>query len=254
MLLMQDWGQWRLDEVDDETLERNLLELLNGGARNEASILAHLAEVEERRLHLLAAFPSMYAYCLTQLGLSEDEACKRIACARLAVRFPIIFVLIEQRRLHLTGLYTLRRHLTQGNHRDLLEAACGKTRRQVEEVLAVHFPLPDVPSTMRKLPQSQPFSRIEQRSAETYRIQLNASRAFKDKLDLACDLVSHAVPDRDLAKVLERALDLLIAKVEQKRFGKLGRPAKDDAVPSTLDSQPTESAARSETEKEEQAA
>jgi hypothetical protein len=250
---MHEWGRWRLDEVDDDALEHNLLELLKGGARNEASILAHLAEVEERRLHLLAAFPSMYAYCLTQLGLSEDEACKRIACARLALRFPVIFALLEQRRIHLTGLYTLRRHLTEGNHRDLLEAACGKTRRQVEEVLAIQFPLPDVPSTMRKLPEIQPFSRIEQRSAETYRIQLNASRAFKEKLDLACDLVSHAVPDRDLAKVLERALDLLIVKVEQKRFGKLSRPAKGDAAAS--DAQACEPAAPSSGgEKEEEAA
>jgi hypothetical protein len=228
---MHDRGFWQLDHVEDGALERELAELLSSGARNEARILAHLAEVEERRLHLLAAFPSMYAYCLRRLGLSEDEACRRITCARLAWRFPVIFTLVESRGLHLSGLYLLRRHLTEGNHAELLQAACGKTKKQVEEVVAIRFPLPDVPSTIRKLPDIQPFSRIEQRSAETFRIQINASKAFKEKLELACDLVSHSVPNRDLAQVLERGLDLLIAKVERERFGKLTRPAKRPVEP-----------------------
>jgi hypothetical protein len=228
---MQARGSWRLDEVEDEAIERDLLALLQSGGRDEAHILAHLAEVEERRLHLLAAFPSMFAYCVRRLALSDDEAIKRIACARLALRFPAIFDLIESRRLHLTGLYLLRRHLTERNHAELLDAACGKSKREVEEVLAIRFPLPDVPSTIRKLPEVQPFSRVEQRSAETFRIQINASKALKEKLDLACDLVSHSVPNRDLAQVIERGLDLLIAKVERERFGKLSRPAKNQPAP-----------------------
>src|SRR5688572_26789491 len=211
MSRMHDRGFWALDDVEDGALEQALAELVGRAGQNGGRILAHLADLEERRLHLLAAFPSMYAYCVGRLRLSEDEAYPRIVCARLAWRFPVIFTLVESRGLHLTALYLLRRHLTESNHAELLQAACGKTKREVEEVLAIRFPLPDVPSTIRRLPDVTPFSKVEQRSAETFRIQINASKAFKEKLELACDLVSHSVPDRDLAKVLERGLDLLIA-------------------------------------------
>jgi hypothetical protein len=53
-----------------------------------ARLLAHLGEVEERRLHLEAAFPSMYEFCRPLFGMSDGEACRRIAAARLARRFP----------------------------------------------------------------------------------------------------------------------------------------------------------------------
>jgi hypothetical protein len=218
---MHNRGFWELDHVEDEALEQSLLELVRCKGASDARILAHLAEVEERRLHLLAAFPSMYAYCMGQLGLSEDEAYRRIVCARLAVRYPAIFELVAQRKLHLTALYLLRRHLTERNHTELLQAACGMSKKQVEEILAIRFPLPDVPNTIRELPGSQPFSHIEQRSAETFRIQLNASKALKEKLEYAWELLSHAIPNHDLAQVVERGLDLLIAKVERQRFGKL---------------------------------
>jgi hypothetical protein len=230
---MHDRGFWELDDVEDSALEEALANLVGRASQNDARILAHLAEVEERRLHLLAAFPSMYAYCVGRLRLSEDEAYRRIVCARLAWRFPVIFTLVESRGLHMTAVYLLRRHLTEGNHAELLQAACGKTKKEVEEILAVRFPLPDVPSNIRRLPDVPAFSRIEQRSAETFRIQINASKAFKEKLELACDLVSHSVPDRNFAKVLERALDLLIAKVERERFGKLSKPAKKPRHPAS---------------------
>ena len=38
----------------------------------EADLLVHLAEIEERGLHLEMAFPSMFAFCVTKLGFSED--------------------------------------------------------------------------------------------------------------------------------------------------------------------------------------
>jgi hypothetical protein len=238
---MQQRGFWELDDVEDDALERGLVILVNRAGHNDARILAHLAEVEERRLHLLAAFPSMYAYCVGRLKLSEDEAYRRIVCARLAWRFPVIFTLIESRGLHLTALYLLRRHLTEGNHAELLRAACGCSKKEVEEIIAVRFPLPDVPNSIRNVPGAPPFTRIEQRSAETFRIQLNASKALKEKLEYAWELLSHAIPNHDLAQVVERGLDLLIAKVERERFGKVTRRTRSsagnvgEATPDTAD-------------------
>jgi hypothetical protein len=50
----------------------------------------------------------------------------------------------------------LARHLTPENHHELLAAASGKSKQQVEKLLAGLFPQPDVPSGIRKLPAARP--------------------------------------------------------------------------------------------------
>jgi hypothetical protein len=54
-------------------------------------------------------------------------------------------------------------------------------------------------------------------------------RCLRDKLELARDMMSHANPNRDLGPVVERAIDLLIAELEKKRFGKTDRPRRANA-------------------------
>ena len=75
---------WKLSGVSDEDLLQGLKGFVANGACVEADVVAHLAEVEERRLHLKAATSSMFDYCLRRLGFSESEAFHRINAARLA--------------------------------------------------------------------------------------------------------------------------------------------------------------------------
>ncbi|MEI9941656.1 MAG: hypothetical protein WDO69_30950 [Pseudomonadota bacterium] len=49
---MEMRGFWHLAEVSDARLRSGLTELLVAGHRTEARIIAHLAEVEKRKLHL----------------------------------------------------------------------------------------------------------------------------------------------------------------------------------------------------------
>src|SRR5471032_1203928 len=65
---------WELGGVADGELQVELARLLANGSRTEARILAHLAAVEERRLHLEAGSSSLFDYCCARLGLSENEA------------------------------------------------------------------------------------------------------------------------------------------------------------------------------------
>jgi hypothetical protein len=142
---------WALSHVADGELQSELMRLLANGSRTEARILAHLAAVEERRLHLEAGSSSLFGYCCTRLGLSENEAFHRITAARLARRFPVIFGLIERRAIHLTAVCLLRDYLTPDNHRELLAEAAGKTKLQVQELLARRLPRPDVASSKREI-------------------------------------------------------------------------------------------------------
>ena len=51
----------------------------------------------------------MYDYCLGELGMFEDVACRRIRAARAARRFPQIFEALADGRIHLTGISLLAR-------------------------------------------------------------------------------------------------------------------------------------------------
>lgn len=121
---MENREFWRLEGVSDAGLQTELMQLLASGHRTEARIVAHIAEVDRRKLFLEEGFSALYKYCQQRLGLSEYEAWHRMTAARLARRFPLVFTLIEQRKLHLSGLCVLRKFLTPENHRDLLLAAC----------------------------------------------------------------------------------------------------------------------------------
>jgi 5-methylcytosine-specific restriction endonuclease McrA len=78
-------------------------------------------------------------------------------------------------------------------------------------------------------PAAKPRTIVEPLSEHRYRLQLNASTELKRKLELARDLVSHANPSGDLAVVVERALDLLIDKLERDRFARTDRPRPKDS-------------------------
>ena len=102
----------------------------------EAELLLHLGEVDERKLYLECAFPSMFAFCVDELGFSEDAAYARITVARAARRLPAIVEAVRSGQVHLTGLRMLVPHLIEQNHREVLAQAAGKSKRGVEELVA----------------------------------------------------------------------------------------------------------------------
>jgi hypothetical protein len=129
-----------LAHLADAELLRDLRALLAQERLTSAAVVAHIAEVDSRRLYLPAGFPSMFAFCVEELGLSEDAALKRIQAARTARRFPTVFGALARGRLHLSGVVLLAPHLTQENSRGLLAAAEGKSKAEIEALLVERFP------------------------------------------------------------------------------------------------------------------
>jgi hypothetical protein len=142
----------RLSGLADDALLESLHALVGSHRRVMADLIAHLSEVDARRLQADKGFSSLFGYCVERLGFSEDEACRRIEAARLMRRFPEIFSLLQGGAISLTTLGLLKHHLTIENHRDLLAGISGSTVRQAKEWLAARFPVADVPQSIRKLP------------------------------------------------------------------------------------------------------
>jgi hypothetical protein len=258
-----------LRSLSDDDLLLGLSRSLRVSRGACAEVVAHLAEVEERRLHLIGGYSSMFAYCVSRLGMSEDEAYRRLEAARLARRFPRLLALLASGQVSLSVAVLLKARLTDENHAALLDAVSGKTVEQSREVLASWFPRSDVLPLIRKLPTLSARVRhdaakpsvaaasaselaatspavatgsapkpntsrsIEPLAPGRYKLQLTASAELKGKLELARDLLRHTIPGGDLAELIERALDVLLAQTMKRRFGRAQAAPKKPTEPTS---------------------
>ena len=244
-------------KVSDDDLLQRLSELLQKSRRVESELVAHIGEVDARRLYAREAAPSMFAYCTDVLNLSEHEAYLRIAVARASRKHPILLRMLAEGRLHLSAIARLGPHLTEANRDRVLARAVGKSKRELEELVAELSPKPDVPATVRKLPVRQvhtdtvpahelvpervtflhtpaparsvaPAQRpvVEPLSPARYKVQFTASAELHDKLERLRALMRSSVPDGDLAAIVEEAVTEKLERLEARRFAKTKAPRK----------------------------
>ena len=256
-----------LSHLSDEVLLRDLAAVVAQERTATAEVLAHIAEVDARRLYVPAGYPSMYLYCVQELHLSEDAAFKRIQVARAARRFPAILAALAEGHLHLTGVGLLVPHLTEDTAAELLAAAAGKTKAEIERLLAERFPQSHLLTWVAASPALAPLAsqlapaqvkvarqrlaepvvetvqggpvhrdarpRVTPLSSESFGLQVTLDRSTHEKLRHAQELLGHQVPSGDLAQVLERVLDLAIAQLERQKFAATTRPRRGQRRPTT---------------------
>ena len=219
-----------------------------------ARLIALLVQVDVRRLYLGESCSSLFTYCTQVLHLSEHAAYGRIEAARAARRFPVVLDLLGDGSVTLTAVTLLAPHLTSANHRDVLDDARHKRKREVEHIVARLHPQPAVPSSVRRLPVSPsscerrapsavaspgqgtpPFTTastsplprppiVAPLAQERYKVQFTVSRTTHDKLRRAQDLLRHSIPDGNPAAIFDRALTLLVADLERVKLGATSRP------------------------------
>jgi len=138
--------------LSDQELTAALRRLAQDEREATVALIVHLAEFDARRLYEPAGFSSLFKYCRAVLRLSEDAVYNRIGSARAARRFPVIVDMLLARTLSPTTARLLARRLTPENHQELLSAASGLGKEDVETLLAARFPEPEVKASVRKVP------------------------------------------------------------------------------------------------------
>jgi len=141
----------RLATLPGDQLLAHLKSLVRAGQEAEAELLAHLGEVDSRRLYLDEACSSMFAYCVQVLHFAEAVAYKRIAAARAARRHPELLRAIRRGDLHLTAVSLLAPELTQANAAELIDSARHRTAEEIRRLLADRRPRPDTPAGIRRM-------------------------------------------------------------------------------------------------------
>lgn len=250
-----------------------------------AHAVAHLAEVDGRRLHLAEGYSSLFTFGTRGLHLSEHATYERVEAARVARSFPCVLARLADGTVTLVAVKLLAPHLRRENYAALLEAAAYRSRREIEELVASLRPAPAVATWVRRLPAPRvavtspppsfgtldqestsglietadldgtdsPMSSVESppsatgdevlgavpalhglRSArppvltplavDRYRVQFTAGAELHSKIRRAQELLRHQVPSGDLAQIMDRAITLLLERVEARRFALVVRP------------------------------
>ena len=252
-----------LSRLSDAQLVAQMKSLVAIERDATAQIVAHLAELDTRDVHLREGYTSLFVYCRDALGLSEWEAYNRIEVARAARRFPVILDMLTDGSVNLTTVRLLASHLTPANHRDVLESARGKRKPEVEEIVARLSPRPDMPPSVRRLPDPRSVATtppppvftstlttpdpssvpaptpdlavrplpirpaaVEPLSPDRYKLQLTIGGDTLEKLRLAKDMLGHAIPSGDDAAILDRALTVLLVDLAKKKFGDTPKPGR----------------------------
>src|SRR5262245_59578043 len=140
-----------IERLDDDSLLSSLKRHVGSSNRLTALVLAHLAEVDARGAYRQWACDTLAAYCVYELRLSEDEAQRRCRAARVARQFPILFEMLADASIHLTGIVLLAPYLTAENHREVLARARYRRKREIELLVAELAPARDVPALIEPL-------------------------------------------------------------------------------------------------------
>jgi 5-methylcytosine-specific restriction endonuclease McrA len=249
-------SRYVLRNLDDVQLQQAISSLTAKEFDTKADLVAHLGEACTRRFFLAAGYPSLHAWCVGHLHFSDDAADKRIRVGRLARDYPVLCEMLADGRLSMSTILLLAPRLKPECAEDLIAAAAGKSRSQVEYLLAYRFPRSDtfefvsstdaveqshavttpkpapgrVPEwsshTAQLAPQPTTPSRATTRplSADRVEWRLTVSRATQEKLEHAQELLGRRVRGGDIAELLDRALHTLIVTEEKRRYAMHRKP------------------------------
>lgn len=250
-----------LTHLSDDDLLHAVATLVARDRETTASLLAHFAEVDARRLYLALGHPSMFAYAVEALHLSESGAYRRIHAARAARQFPQLFTLVASGKLHLAAICLMAPHFIDELFEELVAAATHQSKAQIERWLATRFAPPllvsaveaddrlvlgrvELPATVeaapieplvpaRVAPADPPAAAVAAPALTAgVVVRMVMTESTHAKLRRAQALLAHTLPGSELSQVVDRALDVLIAQLERRKFAATKRPAKPISVKS----------------------
>jgi hypothetical protein len=159
--------------------------------------LVFLAEVERRELHLHNGYSCLKDLCQRGLGFCAETAKKRIWASHAAIKFPLILEYLAEGKLHFTGVCLLIRHLTQENHRALLEKAAElKTETQISWWLAGLFPKETPQEWERLIPVDEDWAEF----------RLIVDKELILLLERSREIHKHKFPNGSALGIIKRAL------------------------------------------------
>src|SRR5512138_414226 len=211
----------------------------------QVDFLRYLDAFDARGAFREAGYDSLWSFCLKELALREGAAGRRIGAMKVLRAFPRLEAPLRDGRLSLTTVVTLRPVLTEENLDELVARAAYRTDDETRHLVATLQPRAAPREGLRKLPEPAahvpapastsparstdetpdarvapaepaPFALTPPRppgrptldpvSADQWSLRVTVDAAFKEELETLKSLLSHKIPDGNLAEVLREAV------------------------------------------------
>ena len=213
-------------DTDDAALLERVVALAQEERAKRADFILSLAAVEEKRLHLRAGFPSLFAWLTDRLHFSRASAFRRVTAAHLCRRMPAVAAYLREGRLSLTKLCYLKDSLDPENCLALLEHAASMTEREVEILAAQLHPdavaraprdsiKPLAPSPPPAPPAPPPVRHL---------VKMTVGPDFLKLLDDVRDALGHSHPGASLEVLLAECMKIALASRHARSRGHTSRP------------------------------
>lgn len=211
-----------LDALADDVLLERLHALVRLEREDTALVVEHLAAVDERDIVKKRGYPSLFEYCVKVLGYSEPSAYHRIRAARAIKKKPELLTLLNSGELHLQAIVLLHPHLDGAGADELVQGARGKTKREVETVLAPLTPRPEPRETIRiisvqptrdaDMPLFAPAADPSCPEPAPIRAHFTftASPLFVERFEKAKEILWHKFPDGRMEDIFMDSLQALL--------------------------------------------
>ena len=192
---------------------------------------------------------SLFDFLLRELGLSRGAAHYRKVATHLVQRYPEMVEPLREGKLCITVVLEVARVITPENSAVVLPQFFHRSKQEAKAIAveicpAAVVPRREVVTEVSRPPRVQPVelaaSGIVHRAADPVtrpvapmqsepltsdlrRLHMTVSKQFLDKLDAARRGQGHAQPGASAEKVIEAALDLLLAQ-QARRRGEVKKP------------------------------
>lgn len=206
----------QLQRISNDELVNRTVRLATAERSGQVDLLRCLGEIDERKLFLELGYSSLWDFCRRALKFSESVSQQRIIVARAARKHPEILTRLGDGSLSLCAAADLVPRLTAANAMDLFEAASGKSRREVQKLVAVDGKKAPERDLIRKVAGPSEVTpdldlgTIGVNRESKHRVAFTASGDVVAKLEKLQALLG----DASLEEVFDKAADLLLAKID----------------------------------------
>jgi hypothetical protein len=206
-----------LRKLSNETLDANLKSLVQQERELTSEILAHIAEVDRRKLYLKMSFRSLFDYLSEHLGYSNGNAQRHLDAARLLNDVPDLNQRLESGKLNQSHVTLVQKAIRQkkketrvsiskDEKQALVQLVMGKTQAESEKIVAQSLDL--------KIKKS---SKTQHQQDGSVRLEVTLTKEQWEKLTQMRELLSNSLPVGSWDEVLEYVADKVIAQKTKAR-------------------------------------
>lgn len=167
----------------------------------ETQMIALLAELCRRDIHLRAGYSSVKSYLMGEYQMSEDQAAKRSQVVNLVGHHPKFFDLLLTQKTHISHLAMSATKITKENEGQFIEFLPGKSRQDLLFFLA----------------RINPDGSFKPEIEAKIELIILCSKATSEKFDRARKLLAKDWRGLSHEEVLDAALEALLGKIDPMR-------------------------------------